>query len=46
MDKLGREEMTAVQLSARTGLLKLRRRQDRMLLSGQAVTTLRGVLAR
>ncbi|MCU6707415.1 PhzF family phenazine biosynthesis protein [Paenibacillus sp. J5C_2022] len=43
--KLGKSSFTAVQLSRREGLLTLRIENDRILMSGQAVTTLAGRLA-
>jgi len=43
--KLGRTELTAMQLSAREGLLRLRVGTERVQLTGRAVTTLRGELA-
>jgi len=42
--KLKKEELTAYQASARGGVLKLRMEGDRVLISGKAVTTLRGEL--
>jgi len=43
-DRLGKTEMTAYQASSRGGVIKVRVAGDRILLSGQAVTTLEGVL--
>jgi PhzF family phenazine biosynthesis protein len=43
--RLGKTEMTARQLSARGGTLRLRLAGDRVKLGGQAVTVLRGELA-
>jgi len=42
--KLGREELTGVQLSARGGLVRVRIAGERVMLGGSAVTVLRGVL--
>src|SRR5207248_8557425 len=42
--RLGKNEMTAFQASARGGVLKVRVGGDRVYLSGQAVTVLRGDL--
>jgi PhzF family phenazine biosynthesis protein len=42
--KLGKSEMTAFQASARGGVVKLRLERDRVYMSGQAVTVLRGEL--
>lgn len=42
--RLGRSELTGVQLSARTGIVRVRTRGERVELSGQAVTVLRGEL--
>jgi predicted PhzF superfamily epimerase YddE/YHI9 len=42
--KLGTSRMSALQISKRQGLLKLELTPDRILISGQAVTTLRGEL--
>jgi len=42
--KLGKNELTAWQASARGGLLKLRRAGDRVIISGQAVTVMIGML--
>jgi PhzF family phenazine biosynthesis protein len=42
--KLGRTELVAHQLSARGGVLRLRLEGDRVILGGQAVTTMRGEL--
>lgn len=42
--KLEKRELTAIQLSSREGYLKVTVRDDRVLLRGQAVTTLRGQL--
>jgi predicted PhzF superfamily epimerase YddE/YHI9 len=44
-ERLGVEELTARQLSARGGALRVARRGDRVLLTGQAVTVMRGELA-
>jgi predicted PhzF superfamily epimerase YddE/YHI9 len=46
MDKLEKDELNAIQLSERTGILKLKIENDRIIISGQAVTTVRGVLQR
>jgi PhzF family phenazine biosynthesis protein len=43
--RLGRDELTAVQLSQRTGIVRVRRRGARVHLLGQAVTVVRGELA-
>ena len=42
--KLGKDELVAKQVSARGGLLKLQIQGERILISGQAVTTLEGQL--
>jgi PhzF family phenazine biosynthesis protein len=42
--RLGKDEMTAFQASARGGVVHLRMTDDRVLLGGQAVTVVRGVL--
>ena len=42
--RLGRDAFTAWQASARGGLVKVAVREDRVLLSGQAITVLRGEL--
>lgn len=42
--RLGRTEMTGYQASARGGIVKVRHNGDRVVLSGQAVTVLRGEL--
>jgi predicted PhzF superfamily epimerase YddE/YHI9 len=42
--RLGREELTGFQASARGGLVQVRPRGDRVLLGGRAVTVLRGQL--
>jgi predicted PhzF superfamily epimerase YddE/YHI9 len=42
--KLGKAEMMARQASARGGVLKVTLKGDRVLMAGQAVTTLRGEL--
>jgi PhzF family phenazine biosynthesis protein len=42
--RLGKSQMTGFQASARGGVVKVRLEQDRVLLSGQAVTVLRGDL--
>jgi PhzF family phenazine biosynthesis protein len=42
--RLGRSELTGVQLSARTGIVRVRLRGARVELSGRAVTVLRGEL--
>lgn len=44
--KLEKRELTAMQLSSREGYLKVTVQGDRVLLRGQAVTTLRGQLVR
>ena len=44
MDELGREELLARQVSGRRGEIRLGRREDRILVSGQAVTILKGSL--
>lgn len=44
--KLNKREFTAMQLSQREGLLKVSVRENRVLLLGKAVTTLRGELIR
>lgn len=44
--RLGRNEMTAYQASARGGVVRARLEGERVLLSGQAVTVLRGELVR
>ena len=41
-DKLGKNEMLAYQLSARGGVLKLNLKDERTLIAGQAIQTLRG----
>jgi predicted PhzF superfamily epimerase YddE/YHI9 len=43
-DKLGKTEMTGFQASKRGGIVRVKLAGDRVLLSGQAVTTLRGEL--
>lgn len=43
--RLGKRELSARQVSARGGVLRLRNRDDRIVLGGQAVTVLRGELA-
>ncbi len=43
--KLGKPEMTGYQASPRGGVVKVRIHGDRVILAGQAVTTLRGELA-
>lgn len=43
-EKLGKSAFSAQQISARGGILKLQSQGDRVLISGQAVTTLRGTL--
>lgn len=45
-DRLGRDEFPARQLSARGGALRVAREGDRVRLRGQAVTVMRGELAR
>jgi PhzF family phenazine biosynthesis protein len=45
MDELGREELMARQVSKRGGEIRLGRRRDRILVSGQAVTVLKGSLS-
>ncbi|MGD2123631.1 MAG: PhzF family phenazine biosynthesis protein, partial [Gemmatimonadota bacterium] len=45
MDELGSEELTARQVSARGGDLRVRRVGDRIQVSGQAVTVVRGRLS-
>jgi predicted PhzF superfamily epimerase YddE/YHI9 len=42
--RLGRDELTGFQASARGGLVQVRPRGDRVLLGGHAVTVLRGQL--
>jgi PhzF family phenazine biosynthesis protein len=42
--RLGRQELTGLQASARGGVVRLRLRDDRVQLGGRAVTTLRGEL--
>ncbi len=42
--KLGKSEMTGLQVSARGGVIGVRVKGDRVLLVGQAVTVLSGVL--
>ncbi len=42
---LGKTEMTALQASRRTGVVRVRLAGDRVLLSGRAVTVVRGALA-
>jgi PhzF family phenazine biosynthesis protein len=42
--RLGKQEMTAYQASARGGVVRVRIDQDRIRLGGQAITVLRGVL--
>jgi predicted PhzF superfamily epimerase YddE/YHI9 len=42
--RLGRDELTGFQASARGGLVQVRPQGDRVLLGGQAVTVLRGRL--
>jgi predicted PhzF superfamily epimerase YddE/YHI9 len=42
---LGKNEMLAYQASKRGGIVKLKIRGDRVLISGEAITTLRGELA-
>ncbi len=44
-ERLGKNEMTAFQASARGGVVKVKLGADRVLLRGQAVTVLRGELA-
>lgn len=43
-DRLGRDALTGYQASARGGVVRVRRRGDRVDLGGQAVTVLRGAL--
>lgn len=43
-DKLGKSEFIAKQVSARGGILKVQVQGDRVLISGQAITVLRGTL--
>jgi PhzF family phenazine biosynthesis protein len=43
-ERLGRDELTGYQASARGGVVRVRMRGDRVLLGGQAVTVLRGEL--
>jgi PhzF family phenazine biosynthesis protein len=43
-EKLGKHEMTAYQASPRGGIVRVRNAGDRVFLSGQAVTVLRGEL--
>jgi PhzF family phenazine biosynthesis protein len=45
MDELGSETLTARQVSERGGSLRVTREGDRILVSGQAVTVVRGILA-
>jgi predicted PhzF superfamily epimerase YddE/YHI9 len=42
--KLGKKDMIACQLSARGGVIKVETAEDRILLSGQAVTIMQGEL--
>ena len=42
--KLGRNEMTGRQLSARGGMVRVRLNGDRVMLGGQAITVLKGLL--
>jgi PhzF family phenazine biosynthesis protein len=44
MEKLYKNELNALQVSERSGILKLNIVGDRIILSGQAVTTVKGVL--
>jgi PhzF family phenazine biosynthesis protein len=44
MDRLGSEKLTARQVSPRGGTLRVRREGDRIQVSGQAVTVVRGTL--
>jgi predicted PhzF superfamily epimerase YddE/YHI9 len=43
-ERLGRTEMTGYQVSARGGVVRVRLDGERVLISGQAVTVLRGEL--
>jgi PhzF family phenazine biosynthesis protein len=43
--RLGRDELTGFQASARGGVVRVRVRDDRVLLAGQAVTVMRGEFA-
>jgi PhzF family phenazine biosynthesis protein len=43
-ERLGKTEMTAYQASARGGVLRVRQNGERVIIGGQAVTTLRGEL--
>jgi predicted PhzF superfamily epimerase YddE/YHI9 len=43
-ERLGRQELTDYQVSARGGTVRVRVRGERVLLGGQAVTVLRGEL--
>jgi PhzF family phenazine biosynthesis protein len=43
-EKLGKSEFVAKQVSQRSGMLKVRRVGDRVLISGQAVTVMQGTL--
>ena len=43
-EKLGKSEMTGLQVSARTGVVRCRLDADRVMLRGKAVTIIRGEL--
>ena len=43
-DRLGKDDFLAYQASARGGVLRVRRQGERVLISGQAVTVMRGDL--
>jgi predicted PhzF superfamily epimerase YddE/YHI9 len=45
MDELGSEALRAEQVSVRGGILRVRREGDRIHVSGQAVTVVRGMLS-
>ena len=42
--KLGRQELTGYQASARGGVVRVRIGDDRVYLGGQAITVMRGIL--
>lgn len=42
--KLGKKEMTAYQASARGGIVRIRMQGDRVVLGGQAITVMKGIL--
>jgi len=44
-ERLGKNEFTAYQASARGGVVRVRLSRDRVILGGQAVTVMRGELA-